>query len=77
MLMLKMLVLKMLLKNKNINKTIHSNIYYKRKLSLFGRDVTQDKQKSLFSLLSLKQNKFQKLDKLKEMLLEPSCFGIR
>ena len=33
--------------------------------------MTQDKQKPLLSLWSLKQNKLQKLKKLKEFLLEP------
>ena len=78
--MLKMAVLKMLKKtkqskskNKNkTNKQCIAIILYKWKLSLFGRDGIKQ-AKALFSLWSLKQNKFQKYKKkLKEMLLESS-----
>ena len=34
--------------------------------------MKQDKQKTFFSLLSLKLNKFQKSKKTKKLLLEPS-----
>ena len=56
--MLKMLVLKMVKKYINI---------YKYKLSLFGR-TTQNKQKALFSLWSLKWNDFQ--NNKKKMMLD-------
>ena len=51
-------------------------IYYKQKCSLFGKDDIRQ-EKSIVFIVPLKQNKFQKLKKLKEVLLEPSCFGIR
>ena len=60
--MLKMLMFRKKIKDK---KECIVAIYYKCELSLFGR-VTQNKQKALFSLCSMKQNKFQKYKKKKK-----------
>ena len=67
MLMLKMLVLKMIKKYINI---------YKYKLSLLT-EMTQNKQKALFSLWSLNMNSFQEYQKKRcLMLLEPIIVAI-
>ena len=61
--MFKMLVLKMLIikKDKQGNKTMHSIFCMINKNWVFFAELTQDKQKALFLLWSLKQNKFQRL----------------
>ena len=65
--MLKMLVLKMIKKYINI---------YKYKLSLLT-EMTQNKQKALFSLWSLNMNSFQEYQKKRcLMLLEPIIVAI-
>ena len=65
--MLKMLVLKMIKKYINI---------YKYKLSLLT-EMTQNKQKALFSLWSLNMNSFQEYQKKRYlMLLEPIIVAI-
>ena len=79
MLMLKILVLKMLGEKKERKRKCIAIIYYKCKLSLFGRDDT--KQAKCFNFIvvpqaeqvskSTKINK-KKSKKLKEMVLEPS-----
>ena len=62
----------MLKKNKTKTKQCVAIIYFKRKLSLFRKDHTRQ-AKRLLLLWFLKKYKFQKLKKVKEMLLEPSC----
>ena len=68
MLMLKMLMLKMFKKYINIYIYIY-NIYdiYIDNIRVFLAWMTQNKEKALFSLQSLKQNNFQKNKKKKDV----------
>ena len=63
-------------KNANVKKQCLAIIYCKWKLSLFKKDDRRQ-AKAVFLLWSLKQSKFLKSRKLKEMLFQLSCFGIR